>query len=569
MNPTMAASNSNRLNNDEWECPVGLTPDYAIAIADDSDSDDQDKDNALHGNDNHNNSMMNDNGRRHVLLDNNNENIDNDGQGGGSDTVPNNGRNNEGTANDNNIGAGVTVKVSSFFSKQDTTSSNSNGHATIGNGDAIIISASCKVEPQCSNNNNDDDEMNMSNDSAALTLIPQQFENNDEYLVDSSSSLLNNKIAGDRDCSTNETTDTDCRTAQIIASDNNHGTTIGETSNNLPDAANDSTADTTIDQNENPSLQEGQSTNIIDETTNPFASFAFQPSVSTAGSFFANNNSSGGNNNNNNHNKNKSTSTSSTRRTIKRPRDDSTNTNTCQLKSSSISTVMNQRLNNNKKENANPFKLHSYSQKKKKYQFTSAKPSTTTITSSENHNPTESLQECIAKWHSFADPMAPMEQQRFQVLIAARLHVKCHETTVMKAMVRLRGHFQDKRQYDDDGSKHDDVDQGEDFKSETVVEVQQQHSSTTPQQQQLSSSVQGLTPHTLANSHAETEIAPLLSSILFGNTKARQIVQASQDILSQFGGTVPESMTGLKQITGIGPKLAEILHLVNGRESYL
>jgi len=37
------------------------------------------------------------------------------------------------------------------------------------------------------------------------------------------------------------------------------------------------------------------------------------------------------------------------------------------------------------------------------------------------------------------------------------------------------------------------------------------------------------------------DIAPLLSSVLFGNEKARQIVRAAHDVLSKFGGVVPET----------------------------
>ena len=77
-----------------------------------------------------------------------------------------------------------------------------------------------------------------------------------------------------------------------------------------------------------------------------------------------------------------------------------------------------------------------------------------------------------------------------------------------------------------------------------------------------------LTVHSLASSNPETEIAPLLSSVLFGNTKAKQIVAAAKDVLAKFGGEVPESISSLKEITGIGPKLAEILNIVNKRNSF-
>lgn len=77
-----------------------------------------------------------------------------------------------------------------------------------------------------------------------------------------------------------------------------------------------------------------------------------------------------------------------------------------------------------------------------------------------------------------------------------------------------------------------------------------------------------MTVHTLAGSDPESDIAPLLSSILFGNVKAVQIVQAAKDVISKFGGNVPESECSLKDITGIGPKLAEVLAVVNRRSTY-
>ena len=64
------------------------------------------------------------------------------------------------------------------------------------------------------------------------------------------------------------------------------------------------------------------------------------------------------------------------------------------------------------------------------------------------------------------------------------------------------------------------------------------------------------------------DIAPLLSSVLFGNVKAQHIVQAAQDVLSKFRGQVPESMATLQDITGIGPKLSQILNIVNKRDTY-
>ena len=136
--------------------------------------------------------------------------------------------------------------------------------------------------------------------------------------------------------------------------------------------------------------------------------------------------------------------------------------------------------------------------------------------------PEQFTPKCITKWHSFAVPTDSIELQRFHVLIAARLHAKCQEGTVKKAMDLLRGYFRESG---------------------------------------------GLTPETLSTTNPE-DIAPLLSSVLFGKTKANQIVQAARDVL-RLGGEVPELNKRLQMITGIGPKLAGILSAVNTKESYL
>jgi endonuclease III len=76
----------------------------------------------------------------------------------------------------------------------------------------------------------------------------------------------------------------------------------------------------------------------------------------------------------------------------------------------------------------------------------------------------------------------------------------------------------------------------------------------------------GLTPTNLSKSNPD-DIAPLLSSVLFGNTKAKQLVQAARDVV-KMGEEVPETSLELQKITGIGPKLAHILSRVN-TASYL
>ena len=135
--------------------------------------------------------------------------------------------------------------------------------------------------------------------------------------------------------------------------------------------------------------------------------------------------------------------------------------------------------------------------------------------------PEEITEECTVKWHSFAVSTDPIELQRFHVLIAARLHARCQENTVRTAMNRLRSFFESR---------------------------------------------DGLNPRSLSKTNHE-EIAPLLSSVLFGNTKAKQLVQAAHDVV-RMGGEVPETNEKLQKITGIGPKLAYILCKVNTRATF-
>ena len=143
----------------------------------------------------------------------------------------------------------------------------------------------------------------------------------------------------------------------------------------------------------------------------------------------------------------------------------------------------------------------------------------------------EHRQELIKKWHSFSDPNAPIEVRRFQVLTAARIHARCQEPIVHKAMIKLREYFAEKETNDDE-------------------------------------TAQSLSAQCLAQCNAETDIAPLLSSVLFGNVKAQHIVQAAKDVLNMFRGQVPEQMGSLTNITGIGPKLSQILYIVNRRDTY-
>ena len=131
----------------------------------------------------------------------------------------------------------------------------------------------------------------------------------------------------------------------------------------------------------------------------------------------------------------------------------------------------------------------------------------------------------IRKWHSMADPLAPLEVRRFQILLAARLHARCQEITVRKAMKKLREYFSSRSE----------------TKTITVAEI----AKSDPQ-----------------------ELAIHISSLQFYNAKAKQIVKAAQEIQSRHGGLVPEDEYSLLQITGIGKTFADLLAFVNKRETH-
>jgi endonuclease III len=127
----------------------------------------------------------------------------------------------------------------------------------------------------------------------------------------------------------------------------------------------------------------------------------------------------------------------------------------------------------------------------------------------------------IKKWHSLADPKAPLEVRRYQVLLAARLHARCQEPTVRIAMAALR---------------------------EAIP--------------------QGVTVETMADADPEV-LAHCISNLQFYNVKAQQVVKAAQEIQSRFGGKVPEDEWSLSQITGIGQCFADLLAFVNTRKRHL
>lgn len=133
--------------------------------------------------------------------------------------------------------------------------------------------------------------------------------------------------------------------------------------------------------------------------------------------------------------------------------------------------------------------------------------------------PPEEQDRITKKWHSLIDPDAPLETRRFQVLVATRLHARCQGPTVRKAMKSLRDAF-------------------DEFSVQEVAK-------------------------------ADPEILALyITNLQFYNVKAKQIVKASNEIISQFSGVVPEDQHSLLKITGVGKVFADLLAFVNTKSAH-
>ena len=73
------------------------------------------------------------------------------------------------------------------------------------------------------------------------------------------------------------------------------------------------------------------------------------------------------------------------------------------------------------------------------------------------------------------------------------------------------------------------------------------------------------TPSVLAQAKPE-EVETIIHSLGYFHAKAKHIIAASQALLSEFGGRVPESMDDLLKIPGVGRKTANIvLYHAHGR----
>ena len=126
----------------------------------------------------------------------------------------------------------------------------------------------------------------------------------------------------------------------------------------------------------------------------------------------------------------------------------------------------------------------------------------------------EKQQKIVRKWHSMVvDQDASLQDRRFQIFVAVRLHARCQEKTTRQAMKSL-------------------------------------------------SKRMNLTVDAMAGADPESFVEAI-SNLQYHNTKAKHLVKAAQEIKIRHGCIVPEREHALKRITGIGPVLADLLAFVN------
>jgi endonuclease III len=114
-----------------------------------------------------------------------------------------------------------------------------------------------------------------------------------------------------------------------------------------------------------------------------------------------------------------------------------------------------------------------------------------------------------------------LEDCRFQLLVAARLHARCQEAAVRKAL-------------------------------QAVQQVCRGH----------------LSVERIAAANPD-DLAAAMSNLQYYNVKAKHLVQSAQEIQTQFGGEVPEAQLQLQMLTGIGPVMGDLLAFVNTRAIHL
>ena len=141
------------------------------------------------------------------------------------------------------------------------------------------------------------------------------------------------------------------------------------------------------------------------------------------------------------------------------------------------------------------------------------------------------------KWHSLADPLAPLEVRRFQVFVAARLHARCQEPSIRKAMSVLREAF---------GTPS---------------------TTTTTPTTTTSEEDDGIGLNVSTVARADPQVLALhLTNLQYYNVKAQHIVKAAKEIETEFHGRVPEDETSLLRLTGVGKVFADLLAFVNTRK---
>lgn len=124
----------------------------------------------------------------------------------------------------------------------------------------------------------------------------------------------------------------------------------------------------------------------------------------------------------------------------------------------------------------------------------------------------------VDKWNSLlsTDEKATINDLRYEMLVSALLHARCQEPTVRQALKSLR--------------------------KKLNVTV-------------LSASRVAI--------HEPEDIAGSISCLQFYSTKAKYVVQASRQIVEQFGGVVPETSSELQTLMGIGEIFSDLLANVN------
>ena len=141
----------------------------------------------------------------------------------------------------------------------------------------------------------------------------------------------------------------------------------------------------------------------------------------------------------------------------------------------------------------------------------------------------------VRKWHDMVvDKTASLHDRRFQVLVAARLHARCQEGQVRKAMKELHAHFAAAAGAD-----------------ANTIDSQSSSASSSP-----------LSVQSMAKADPE-DFVKAITNLQYHNTKAKQLVLAAKEIKVRHGGKVPETEHSLKQISGIGPVFADLLAFVN------